>query len=48
MLYLSENANNITPETPNLDAKTSSNGFEKKRRCYTMVNIPPSQLFWDL
>ncbi len=22
--------------------------FEKKRRCYTMVNMPPSQLFWDL
>ncbi len=20
----------------------------KKRRCYTMVNMPPSQLFWDL
>ncbi len=34
--------------TPNLDAQTSSNCFEKKRRCYTMVNMPPSQLFWDL
>ncbi len=31
-----------------LDAQTSSNCFEKKRRCYTMVNMPPSQLFWDL
>ncbi len=37
-----------TPETHNLDAQTSSSGFEKKRRCYTMVNMPPSQLFWDL
>ncbi len=37
-----------TPETHNLDAQTSSNSFEKKRRCYTMVNMPPSQLFWDL
>ncbi len=27
---------------------TSSNCFEKKRRCYTMVNMPLSQLFWDL
>ncbi len=34
--------------THNLDAQTSSNCFEKKRRCYTMVNMPPSQLFWDL
>ncbi len=22
--------------------------FENKRSCYTMVNMPPSQLFWDL
>ncbi len=22
--------------------------FKKKRRCYTMVNMPPSQLIWDL
>ncbi len=28
--------------------RLSSNCFEKKRRCYTMVNMPPSQLFWDL
>ncbi len=35
-------------ETHNLDAQMSSNCFEKKRRCYTMVNMPPSQLFWDL
>ncbi len=29
-------------------AQTSSNCFEKKRSCFTMVNMPPSQLFWDL
>ncbi len=39
------NSNSKTPETHNLDAQTSSNCFEKKRRCYTMVNMPPSQLF---
>ncbi len=38
------NSNTKTPETHNLDAQTSSNCFEKKRRCYTMVNMPPSQL----
>ncbi len=32
------------PKTHNLDAQTSSNCFEKKRY-YTMVNMPPSQLF---
>ncbi len=37
-----------TPETHKFDAQMSSNCFEKKKRCYTMVNIPPSQLFWDL
>ncbi len=37
-----------TPKLHNLDAQTSSNCFEKKRRCYTMVNMPPSHLFWDL
>ncbi len=42
------NSNPKTPETHNLDAQTSSNCFEKKRRCYTMVNMPPSQLVWDL
>ncbi len=31
-----------TPETHNLDAQTSSNCFEKKRRCYTMVNTAMS------
>ncbi len=41
------NFNTKTPETHNLDAQTSSNCFEKKR-CYTMVNMPPSQIFWDL
>ncbi len=33
------------PETHKLDAQTSSNCFEKKRRCYTMVNMSPFQLF---
>ncbi len=42
------NCNTKTPETHNLDTQTSSNCFEKKRRCYTMVNMPPSQQFWDL
>ncbi len=42
------NSNTKTHNTHNLDAQTSSNCFEKKRRCYTMVNMPPSQLFWDL
>ncbi len=38
-----------TPKLQKLitDAQMSSNCFEKKR-CYTMVNMPPSQLFWDL
>ncbi len=35
------NSNIKTPETHNLDAQMSSNCFEKKRRCYTMVNMPP-------
>ncbi len=39
------NTNIKTPETHNLDAQTSSNCFEKKKRFYTMVNMPPSQLF---
>ncbi len=39
------NSNTKPPETHNLDAQTSSNCFEKKRRCYTMVNMPPFQLF---
>jgi len=42
------NSNTKTPETQNLDAQTSSNRFEKKRRCYTVVNMPPAQLFGDL
>ncbi len=42
------NSNTKTPETHNLDAQTSSDCLEKKRRCYTMINMPPSQLFWDL
>ncbi len=45
---MEQNSNTKTPETHNLDAQTYSNCFEKKRRCYTMVNIPLSQLFWDL
>ncbi len=43
-----KSGNTKTPETHDLDAQMSSNCFEKKRRCYTMVNLPPSQLFWDL
>ncbi len=39
------NSNTKTPETHNLDAQTSPNCFEKKRRCYTMVNMPPSNYF---
>jgi len=39
------NFNTKTPETHNLDAQTLSHCFEKKRTCYTMVNMPPSQLF---
>ncbi len=42
------NSNTKTPETHNLDAQMSSNCSEKKRRCYTMVNIPPFQLLWNL
>ncbi|MGH0164017.1 UNVERIFIED_CONTAM: hypothetical protein FKN15_046098 [Acipenser sinensis] len=37
-------SNTKTPDTHKLNAQTSSNCFEKKR-CYTMVNMPPSQLF---
>ncbi len=39
------NSNTKTPETHNIDAQMSSNCFEMKRKCYTMINIPPSQLF---
>ncbi len=39
------NSNTKTPETHNLDAQTSSNCFEKKRRCYTMVNMPRTNYF---
>ncbi len=42
------NSNTKTPETHNLDAQTPSNCFEKKRRCNTIINMPPCQLFWDL
>jgi len=38
------NSTTKTPETQNLDAQMSSNCFEKKR-CYTMANMPLSQLF---
>ncbi len=44
--WMGPNSNTKTPETHNLDAQMSSNCFEKKKRCYTMVNIPPSQLFY--
>ncbi len=37
-----------TPNLHNLDVQISSNCFEKKTRCYTMVKMPLSQLFWDL
>ncbi len=43
--YIGPNSNSKTPETHNLDAQMSSNCFEKKSRCYTIVNMPPSQLF---
>ncbi len=39
------NSNTKTSETNNLGAQTSSNSFEKKRRCYTMVNMPRSIIF---
>ncbi len=32
------NSNTKAPETHNLNGQTSLNGFEQKRRCYTMVN----------
>jgi len=44
-LYQARMGPNSNTETHNLDAQTSSSCFEKKRRCYTMVNMPPSQLF---
>ncbi len=37
-----------TPKLQKLITSMPSNCFQKKRRCYTMVNMPPSQLFWDL
>ncbi len=43
-----KNSKTKIPETHNLDAQTSLNYFEKKKRCYTMVNMPPSQIFRDL
>ncbi len=42
------NSNTKIPETHNLGDQTSSNSFEKKRICYTMVHMPPFQLIWDL
>ncbi len=45
---MGQNSTTKTPETHNLDAQMSSNCFEKKGRCYIMVNMAPSQLFWDL
>ncbi len=44
---LGPNSNTKTPESHNLHAQMSSNCFEKKRRCYTMLNMPQSQLFWN-
>ena len=44
--YIRQECNQIPPpkqqDTHNLHAQTSSNCFEKKRRCYTMVNMPLS------
>ncbi len=34
------NSNTKTPEPHNLNAQTSSYCFKKKRRCYTVVNMP--------
>ncbi len=39
------NSNTKTSETHNLEAQTSSNSFEKKMRCYTMVNMPRPNYF---
>ncbi len=39
------NSNTKTPETHNLYAQTSSNCFEKKGSCHTMVNMSPFQPF---
>ncbi len=47
--YIRQKCDQIpTPKLQNLDVQMSSNCFEKKRRCYTMVNMPLSQLIWDL
>ncbi len=37
---MGQNSNTKTPETHNLDAQTSSDCFKKKRRRYTVVNMP--------
>ncbi len=47
-LYQARVGPNSNTETHNPDAQMSSNCFKKKRICCTMVNMPPSQLFWDL
>jgi len=39
------NSNTKTKETHNLDAQTSSNGFEKKRKKMLHHNMPAYQLF---
>ncbi len=39
------NSNTKTPETHNLDVQIFLNCFEKKRRCYTMVNMPLPNYF---
>ncbi len=42
---MGQNSNTKTPKTHNLDVQTFSNCFEKKRRCYTMVNMPCRNYF---
>ncbi len=41
------NFNNKTPKTHDFDAQMFLNCLEKNKICYTMANMPPSQLFWD-
>ncbi len=41
------NSNTKTPETHNLDAQTSSNCFEKKRRCYNYFETCSRYQIWN-
>ncbi len=47
-LYQARMGPNSNTKIHNLDAQTFSNSFEKKKSCYTKVNMPSSQLFCDL